>query len=172
MHNVEQEYMDYIITFINSEQVRQMKQYVQHGDTSTYDHCLKVSYFSYKAAKKLGLNAKACAIGGLLHDLFLYDWHDKDRDGKKEFFLPHGFTHGVVAERNAKKYFQIDPICSDIIITHMFPLTVWKIPRFKESYVVLMVDKYLSTIEVFKRKQVVHKQHRISQKIKNQLTIE
>lgn len=145
--------MDYIIEFTKSDAVKKMKDYVQHGDTSTYEHCLKVSYYSYKVAKKLGLNAKECAVGGLLHDLFLYDWHDKNRDGRQEFFLPHGFTHGVVAERNAKKYFAIDEVCSDIIITHMFPLTIWKVPKYKESYVVLMVDKYLSTAEVFKRKK-------------------
>ncbi|MEG2513427.1 MAG: HD domain-containing protein [Acetivibrio sp.] len=153
LRNVEQEYMDYITEFINSEQVKEMKKYVQHGDTSTYAHCLKVSYYSYKIAKKWNLNAKDCAIGGLLHDLFLYDWHDKDRDGRREFILPHGFTHGVVAERNARKYFDIDLMCSDIIITHMFPLTIWKVPKYKESYVVLMVDKYLSTAEVFRRKK-------------------
>lgn len=153
MHNVEQEYIDYITEFAKSDIVREMKKYTQHGDTTTYEHCLKVSYYSYKMAKRLGLNAKACAIGGLLHDLFLYDWHDKERPGKHEFILPHGFTHSVVAERNAKKFFNIDEMCSDIIITHMFPLTIWKVPKYKESYVVLTVDKYLSTIEVFRRKK-------------------
>lgn len=153
MNNVDEEYLSYITEFAKSDAVKEMKKYVQHGDTSTYEHCLNVSYYSYKVAKKLGLNAKQCAIGGLLHDLFLYDWHDKDRDGKREFFLPHGFTHGVVAERNARKFFNIDEMCSDIIITHMFPLTIWKVPKYKESYVVLMVDKYLSTAEVFTRKR-------------------
>ena len=153
MNIVDKEYMDYIEEFAKSDIVKEMKKYVQHGDTSTYEHCLKVSYASYKLAKLLGLNAKECAIGGLLHDLFLYDWHDKNREGKHEFFLPHGFTHGVVAERNAKKYFDINEVCSDIIVTHMFPLTIWKVPKYKESYVVLMVDKYLSTAEVFKRKR-------------------
>lgn len=149
MKNVEQEYIDYITEFARSDVVKQMKQYIQHGDTTTYEHCLKVSYYSYKAAKKLGLNPKACAIGGLLHDLFLYDWHDPGHRADKEFVLPHGFTHSVVAERNARRYFNIDERCSDIILSHMFPLTIWKIPRYRESYVVLMVDKLISTKEVF-----------------------
>lgn len=153
MNTVEKEYINYIEEFVKSDVVKEMKNYVQHGDTSTYEHCLKVSYVSYKLAKIFGGDAKECAIGGLLHDLFLYDWHDKDRDGKHEFFLPHGFTHGIVAERNARKYFNINERCSDIISTHMFPLTIWKIPKYKESYIVLMVDKYLSTAEVFKRKR-------------------
>lgn len=150
---IEEEYIAYITELANSEIVKKMKTYIQHGDTSTYEHCLNVSYYSYKLAKRLGLNAKACAIGGLLHDLFLYDWHDRDRVGKKEFFLPHGFTHSVVAERNARKYFDIDEMCSDIIITHMFPLTIWKVPKYRESYVVLLVDKYLSTAETFGRRK-------------------
>lgn len=153
MKNVEQEYIDYIAKFARSEIVKQMKQYIQHGDTTTYEHCLKVSYYSYKAAKRLGLDWKACAVGGLLHDLFLYDWHDKYREGYREFKLPHGFTHGIVAERNARKYFDIDERCSNIILSHMFPLTIWILPKYKESYVVLMVDKLLSTREVFVRKR-------------------
>lgn len=153
MKNVEQEYIDYIREFIKSDIVKQMDEYIQHGDTTTLDHCIKVSYYSYKWAKRKGLNAKACAIGGLLHDFFLYDWHDWSRPGRHEFFLPHGFTHGIVAERNARKYFNIDEMCSDIIITHMFPLTIWKFPKYKESYIVLMVDKYLCIMEVFKRVQ-------------------
>lgn len=152
MSSVDQEYIDYIIDFLNDEKVKEMKQYVQHGNTTTYKHCLKVSYYSYKLAKRFHCDAKDCAIGGLLHDFFLYDWHVKDKEREKEFFLPHGFTHGVVAERNARKYFEIDDKCSDIIITHMFPLTIWKVPKFKESYIVLMVDKYLTIAEFFSGK--------------------
>lgn len=151
MESVEAEYQEIISNFISSEPVQQMKQYIQHGDTSTYEHCLRVSYYSYKLAKRWGLDCRVCAIGGLLHDLFLYDWHDKNREGKNEFRLPHGFTHNIVAERNARRYFHIDRRCSDIILTHMFPLTLWRIPRYRESYVVLLVDKYISFLEVFQR---------------------
>lgn len=160
MKNVDAEYIKYVESLIGREEVKRMKQYIQHGTTTTYDHCLKVSYYSYCIAKHrryLKCSPEACAVGGLLHDFFLYDWHDKDRDGKREFKLPHGFTHGVVAERNARKYFDIDDRCSDIIKNHMFPLTIWGLPRYRETWLVLSVDKWLSTAEVFKRKKRIRK---------------
>lgn len=153
MNNVDLEYIGYVMEFLKNEKVKKMKQYIQHGDTTTYRHCLKVSYYSYRLAKRFQCDAKACAIGGLLHDFFLYDWHVKDKERDKEFILPHGFTHGIIAERNARKYFKIDDKCSDIIIKHMFPLTIWKIPKFRESYIVLMVDKYLTISEFFQKKK-------------------
>ena len=60
-----------------NEKVQQMKQYVQHGDVSTYEHCLMVCLYAYMYAKKLKLkiNIEALVKGALLHDFFLYDWH-------------------------------------------------------------------------------------------------
>lgn len=74
-----------------NEKVQQMKQYVQHGDVSTYEHCLMVCLYAYMYAKKLKLkiNIEALVKGALLHDFFLYDWHKGafTRDGL------HGFSH-------------------------------------------------------------------------------
>lgn len=58
-----------------NEKVQQMKQYVQHGDVSTYEHCLMVCLYAYMYAKrlKLKINIEALVKGALLHDFFLYD---------------------------------------------------------------------------------------------------
>ena len=69
------EYYYYVQDLINEEPVVQMKQYLQHGTTTTFEHCLNVSYYNYLICKKFGLDARAGARAGLLHDLFLYDWH-------------------------------------------------------------------------------------------------
>ncbi len=44
---------------------------------TTLDHSLFVAYWSYRAARTLGLDEAAAARGGLLHDLYLYDSKDK-----------------------------------------------------------------------------------------------
>ena len=88
-----------------NEKVQQMKQYVQHGDVSTYEHCLMVCLYAYMYAKrlKLKINIEALVKGALLHDFFLYDWHKGafTRDGL------HGFSHPVTAERNARNTFSL-----------------------------------------------------------------
>ena len=60
--------------------VLRMKKYPHHGDTSCYKHCMRVAYFNYIICKKLHLDAKSAARAGMLHDLFLYDWHTHARE--------------------------------------------------------------------------------------------
>ena len=68
---------------------------------------------------------------------------------KKPLFQKHGFTHPKVALDNAVKYFNLNNIEKDIIEKHMWPLTIRKVPKYKESVIVTMVDKYCSTQETF-----------------------
>ena len=72
----------YIIVkdLINNPTVLQMKNYRQHYDTSCYDHCIEVAYWSYLFCKKFNLDYKAAARAGILHDLFLYDWRHSYKD--------------------------------------------------------------------------------------------
>ena len=140
-------YMYYVSDLIENEVVLSMKNFIQHGSTTCCDHCLSVSYYSYKIAKKFNLDAKSAARAGLLHDLFLYDWHKVLE--KKPLFQKHGFTHPRTALENACKYFNLNEIEKDIIEKHMWPLTLRKVPKYKESVVVTMVDKYCSTKETF-----------------------
>ena len=144
---LDNEYILYISDLLESDEVNSMKKYIQHGTTTTFDHCLKVSYVSYKIAKKLNLDARSTARAGLLHDLFLYDWH-KVID-KKPLFQKHGFTHPMKALENACRYFNLNDIEKDIIEKHMWPLTFRHIPKYKESIIVTFVDKYCSTKETF-----------------------
>ena len=65
---------------INDEKYLKQKEYMQHGDISVYDHQLMVTKTSIKIAKKLRIkvNYESLIRGSLLHDYFLYDWHDND----------------------------------------------------------------------------------------------
>ena len=51
---------------------------------------------------------------------------------------------------NARARFHLTEKEEDIILRHMWPLTVTP-PRFRESYVVVMFDKYCSLMETFHR---------------------
>ena len=62
---------------LDSDPVRMMGKWKHHGPITTLDHSLFVAYSSYRVARALGLDAKAAARGGLLHDLYLYDSRDK-----------------------------------------------------------------------------------------------
>lgn len=143
----DKEYLECVAELLNNKVVLSMHNYIQHGSTSTLDHCITISYISYKLAKKFNLDARSTARAGLLHDLFLYDWHKVEHS--KPLFEKHGFTHPQIALKNACKYFNLNEIEKDIIAKHMWPLTLRHVPKYKESIIVTMVDKYCSTKETF-----------------------
>lgn len=137
-------FLDCISDLIESEVVQKMCNFTQHGDTTTFDHCLMVSFKSFQFCRKFNLDYRAAARGGLLHDLFLYDWHDKDLE-----INLHGFYHPGIALRNAEKAFVLDDKEREIIKKHMWPLTV--VPsKCREAYVICYFDKTCTLKEVFK----------------------
>ncbi len=140
-----------IITEIaKSSNISSEVEYTQHGNTSCLRHSIGAAYYSYKWAIKLWKDkfaAKELIRGALLHDYFLYDWH-------YNAFPPnglHGFSHPFTAWQNASKDFSLTDRESNIIKSHMFPLTLTKIPKYRESVIVTLVDKYCSLYEVFSR---------------------
>lgn len=135
------DYYNAISDLIESSVVLSMDNYIQHGSTSTLDHCIRVSYRSYKIAKLFKMDYKSAARAGLLHDLFLYDWHNQPR---KKLFEKHGYTHPKTALNNASNNFDLNYKEKDIILKHMWPLTLKSVPRYKESFLVSIVDKYSS----------------------------
>lgn len=124
--------------------VRQMAKYRHHGRTSCLEHCLAVSRLSFIWAKKLGLDSRSAARAGLLHDLYLYDWHC-------EHPVPglHGFTHPKTALRHADRYFQLSREEAESILCHMWPLT-WRLPRCRLAWLICLVDKYCAVGEILR----------------------
>jgi len=137
-------YRNCVKDLIKHEKVRSMEGFIAHHDVDTLAHCLFVSYWSFLICRKLKMNYRLAARGALLHDFYLYDWHTPNiREGL------HGFTHPAASLTNAKKYFNISHLEHDIIIKHMWPLTILP-PKYKETYVVIFVDKVCATLETFK----------------------
>ena len=143
---MDQEFIEDVQDLLCSDAVQRLKLYVHHKSGTRFDHSLYVAYRSYRFAKKMGWDSRAAARGGLLHDLFLYDWHTY-RPAKGE--LLHGFEHPRKALQNARKYFNLTPVEEDIILRHMWPLTR-NLPATAEGRVVTMFDKYVSLMETFR----------------------
>lgn len=121
--------------------VLQMKNNMQHFNTSCYEHCLYVSYYTYLICKKLKLDYISAARAGMLHDLFLYNWRKKQN--RKGF---HAFTHPKEALNNASKIFELNNVEKDMILKHMWPVTI-TLPKYKESYIITLTDKFSALAE-------------------------
>ena len=139
----------------NDVKVQSMKQYKQHGTISTYDHSLNVLNVGYALAKKFKCNdieIRNVIVGSILHDFYLYDWHD----GRIRKEGIHGFSHPKRALFNANCRFNLNKRQKNIISSHMFPMTIFNIPRYKEAWVVTMADKYCAIMEYWYA-HVLHK---------------
>ena len=144
-----QEFKECIKDLTTNESINSMGNYLQHGNITCLEHSISVSYHSYLICRHLGLDFRSAARGGLLHDFFLYDWHvTKPENGL------HGFTHPYAALKNANELFSLNDLEKDIIVKHMWPLTL-KPPKYHEAFIVAFVDKYCASKEIFGSKENV-----------------
>lgn len=91
-------------------EVQRMREFIQHGSVTTYQHCKNVVMVSFWLNRRLHLHADetSLAVGAFLHDFYLYDWHKKGTfHGLRRLFEMHGFSHPSYACINASKVFHI-----------------------------------------------------------------
>ena len=106
---------------------------------------------SFRLCRFFHLDWSAAARGGLLHDLFLYDWRKKGSHSGL-----HGFSHPKAALQNAGRLFDLSDKEKDIIVKHMWPLTLRQVPGCKESMVVSTADKLCAAAECFHLYKALH----------------
>lgn len=140
---------------LDSDNFQSTRNYIQHGSIPVYRHCIDVAWQSIAISKLLGIQCSERELirGALLHDYFLYDWHDKTREN---YQMLHGFYHPGIALKNAGKEYDLTPREKDIIKKHMWPLTVVP-PLCREAWIVTIADKYCSTLETLKLRKGVGK---------------
>ena len=128
---------------LESENMQKEKSFMQHGNISVFDHSVAVAVECLKISHKLGIpvDQKALIRGALLHDYFLYDWHESDKSHRL-----HGFTHAKKALINAEKEYELNDIEKNMIYCHMFPLNL-RIPKYRESVILTIADKIVATKE-------------------------
>ena len=121
----------------------ELRQYMQHGNVSVYDHSLGVAMRALALMRRfhLKLDTKSMVRGALLHDYFLYDWHVPDPNRPL-----HGFAHPRIALMNARRDYTLNRIEADIIRRHMFPLTPVP-PATAEGWVVCLADTLCAVTE-------------------------
>lgn len=141
------DYMECVRDIMESPVFQSMDNFMQHGDTTCKVHCIKVSYMSYSICRRLGWEYTEAARAGLLHDLFLYDWHTHARETGKHF---HGFTHPRTALNNAVRHFDLTEKEKNMILRHMWPLTPIP-PKSREGLVIIYSDKFCGMIETVTR---------------------
>lgn len=135
-------YLSCVEDLITTRQVESMKQWKHHFSVSTYDHSLFVSYVAFRLARRLGKDYRMAARMGLLHDLYLYDSHDKSAHPGNQCF-----DHPVAAARNAAQLVELSEKEENIIISHMWPLAK-TMPQSAEALIVNGADKFCATLEV------------------------
>lgn len=138
------EIAEYGSDILCSQNMLRSQHYVQHGNTSVYEHSLQVADKSLTLARRfrLPVDERAMVRGALLHDYFLYDWHDANPSHRL-----HGFRHARFAFENAASEFELGRVEKDVILRHMFPLTPLP-PHYWESLVVCLADKACAVSEM------------------------
>jgi uncharacterized protein len=137
--------LDHGQDILASPKMQTEKLFLQHGNVSCFEHSVAVAYMSLRLANRFRIKVdyRSLVRGALLHDYFLYDWHVADRSHRL-----HGFRHARKALLNARADFILNAKEEDIIVKHMFPLTP-SLPKYKESVLVILADKWCAFCETF-----------------------
>ena len=138
------EFYGCIRDLLESQSVERLKDFSHHLGTSRFQHCLNVSYYNFLVCRRLGLDARAGARAGLLHDFFFYDRRGCKKADIKGF---HISVHPMIAFINAAELFPISELESDMIVCHMWPITK-NFPRHRETFVITFVDKFCAVAEI------------------------
>ena len=113
--------------------------FCKHHGITRYEHSLRVAYYTYKFTKKFHFNYVDCTRAALLHDFFTDEVNNLG--GFKRLV-----EHPKYALINSKKYYELTSVQEDIIIKHMFPITLIP-PKYIESYIVDFIDDVASIYE-------------------------
>ena len=138
---MQKEFNNIIKDIITNEEFMKLQNEVHHS-TTRFNHSLRVAYEVYNKLKDNNQNYVDATRAALLHDFFFDDDLSSSQNDRLN-------NHPLIALENAKKYFDINELQENIILSHMYPLS-YCLPRFKESWIVSLMDKKVTILE-FKR---------------------
>ncbi|OPY00595.1 MAG: hypothetical protein A4E61_01948 [Syntrophorhabdus sp. PtaB.Bin184] len=128
------EFSKIVRPLLEKEELRRLAHFRHHWNKTRLDHSMDVAWLSYVITKRLSRDYVSAARGGLLHDLFHYDWAT---EGPRL----HGLRHPRICLGNAEKIVDLNSRERDIIKKHMWPLTIMP-PRYPEAWCVCLADTY------------------------------
>lgn len=161
LKRIEAELRRYASDILHSENFDSSKKNMQHGTISVKEHSIQVARESILLSDMLKIehNRRDLVRGALLHDYFLYDWHHVDKENPHRL---HGFHHPARALKNAEREYELTDRQKEIIVKHMWPLTIIP-PMCREAWLVTAADKYCSLLETI-HLQKGHRRKRKSEK--------
>ena len=124
-----------------------MEASIQHGRVTTWEHSVGVATTALAIASflRLGVRREQMVRAALLHDYFLYDWHEPGHTA-------HATMHPVLALRNALQDFELSDVEKNAIAAHMWPLPPGRVPKSREALLVSLADKWCSAVETIARR--------------------
>lgn len=137
-----EEFVDIISEMLMNEKYALLSEY-KHHKKDIITHNIYVAWMTYKITKFLHLDYVSATRGAMLHDFFHYNWREMKRN---ILDFTHTKSHPIISYENAVENFKINPLEKDIIVKHMFPLTL-RPPKYMESIIVSLVDKIVATCE-------------------------
>lgn len=156
------EWLSIVERILLHKEFQKRKLFRHHKNMSVWDHSILVSFSSFMMAKYFNADQRVCAIAGLLHDFYSQAWistpeiemlengkYAQEMKIKKPLFKMHGFTHAKDAAKNYVKFFPEleNKKITNAIKRHMFPLNIIP-PRYKEGFIITIVDKWNSVHEL------------------------
>ncbi len=148
MTKSQKEEFDFIIRDIeNNTSFKELDKELHHG-ISRYGHSYRVARGVYILTKSLGFSSYIEATrAALMHD-FYFDYQLENKNKRKQFI-----EHPSLALLNASKYYELNDMQENMIESHMFP-TCKKLPKYKESICLTLVDKLVAIYEMQRYKLV------------------
>lgn len=162
LHPLFDNWLTIVENVLLNDEFQKRKLFLHHHNMSVWDHSILVSFNSYLVGRYFHADLKVCAIAGLLHDFYSQAWlstpelenlengkYTISLKEKKPLFKMHGFVHARDAAENYVKYFPEleNKKITNSIKRHMFPLNIIP-PRYKEGFIITMIDKWNSVHEL------------------------
>lgn len=138
------EFDSLIQDIINNDSFRELDLELHHG-ISRYGHSYRVAKGVYKVTKKLHWNYEEATRAALLHDFYFN--YQLEENGEFKNLV----EHQSMALLNANQYFKLSDRQKNMIESHMFPMCK-KLPKYKESFCLTVVDKVVAFYEMNKFK--------------------
>jgi uncharacterized protein len=116
-------------------EVQRLRSY-RHHRTNRYEHTMRVARWSFRVARCLGLDERSAARGAVLHDLFFHDKSCRPEGYEGSAFV----QHPEEAAQNARAVTELSDKEENIILSHMWPVSLRHLPRSPEAVLVNLVD--------------------------------
>jgi len=135
----EEEFHEIIEDIMNHQEFMKLKN-EKHHDRTKFDHSYRIAKATYRLSKNTNLDVESAVRGAMLHDFF-FKHQIQNR-------MIAYVKHPKISLETAEKHFNLNYKEKNIIESHMFPASI-KIPKYKESLLVSVIDKTVSIEEMF-----------------------